>query len=421
MRLKSFKQFLNEHNSNSNNSYWGPGSLIPIVEKLFNEGKSETVVRSYLYSLGVDDGRINSAIDQVFYNQNTSESYSRLDECGCNKKMTFEEKASRFLDMINEYDDEEEYESYDDEEEEYEEYEEDEDDELIEGAMSEIHIIAKESKNEKEFLKKTKEFTKDLGIEYDSNIEKMMKSFWEDIKNESINLYEERNSIKLFNKKDIYETSCYKESMNMVKEISEDMEGNTFHHHYHIMYPLAELLGNNYKTFAEIGSFCGGSMCLMLNNKKGKNHIAIDPFIAVKNQEKIFDNNTSKYISEGQSIKKFVGKSDDPKIIKEANEAIKNAGGADILFIDGSHAKSMVEKDFKNYHESVNPGGFIVFDDYMDKTSSPGVKIAVDEMYKNNLFKGYNVIGTLKNKVNAFSNGGSEDDNNEFIIQKNLD
>ena len=178
------------------------------------------------------------------------------------------------------------------------------------------------------------------------------------------------------------------------------------------------MLGENYKTFAEIGSFCGGSMCLMLQNKKGKNHISIDPFKAKSDQEKIFDNNTTKYISEGQKLEKFVGLSDSPKIIKESCAAMEKAGGADILFIDGSHAKNMVKKDFENFHESVNPGGIIVFDDYMDSKDSPGVKKAVDEMYDNDQFEEYNVIGTVKNECKAFSNGGSSDINNEYIIQK---
>ena len=39
-------------------------------------------------------------------------------------------------------------------------------------------------------------------------------------------------------------------------------------------------------------------------------------------------------------------------------------------------------------------------------------------MNDNGTFENYNVIGTIKNKAKAFSNGGSEDINNEYIIQK---
>lgn len=232
---------------------------------------------------------------------------------------------------------------------------------------------------------------------------------------------EAKKSVKMFNAQDILNHKSYSKSSDMVQEISEEMDGQTFHHHYHINYPLSEMLGEVYETFAEIGSYCGGSMCLMLKNKKGKNFISIDPFKAKTGQEKIFDSNTSKYISEGQKIKKFVGLSTSPKIIKEANAAINRAGGAHILFIDGSHAADAVKKDFENYNECVTPGGFIVFDDYMDSKESPGVKKAVDEMKDNGLFDKYNVIGTIANECSAFSNGGSSKTNNEYIIQKNVE
>ena len=233
---------------------------------------------------------------------------------------------------------------------------------------------------------------------------------------ESVN--EGKSPVKMFTESDILKHPTYKKSSEMVQSISEDMEGNTFHHHFHIALPLSEMLEGDYKTFAEIGSFCGGSMCLMLQNKKGKSHISIDPFKAKPNQEKMFDNNTAKYISEGQTLEKFVGLSDDPKIIKESCAAIEKAGGADIFFIDGSHAKHMVERDFKNYEATVNPGGLIIFDDYMDKKESPGVKKAVDGMLDDGMFDNYNVIGTIKNEAKAFSNGGKSPINNEYIIQK---
>jgi hypothetical protein len=233
-------------------------------------------------------------------------------------------------------------------------------------------------------------------------------------------LNEGKSSTKMFTESDILKHPSYKKSSEMVQSISEDMEGNTFHHHFHITYPLSEMLGEDYKTFAEIGSFCGGSMCLMLQNKKGKSHISIDPFKAKSGQEKMFDNNTAKYISEGQTLEKFVGLSDNPKIIKESCAAIEKAGGADVFFIDGSHAKHMVERDFKNYEATVNPGGLIIFDDYMDHKESPGVKKAVDGMLDDGLFENYNVIGTIKNEAKAFSNGGAGDINNEYIIQKKI-
>lgn len=57
-KLKNFKEFsLNEYCFN-NNEWYGPGSLAPLVKKLKDEGKSETIIVDYLKSLGIEDVRI---------------------------------------------------------------------------------------------------------------------------------------------------------------------------------------------------------------------------------------------------------------------------------------------------------------------------------------------------------------------------
>jgi len=54
------------------------------------------------------------------------------------------------------------------------------------GAMSELHLLAKESKDEKDFLKKAKDWAKDMDINFDGGLEKMFKEFYSDMKNESV-------------------------------------------------------------------------------------------------------------------------------------------------------------------------------------------------------------------------------------------
>ena len=62
-KLKSFDEFVNENLVLSGNySYYGPGSLDPIIKQLLDEGKNTSIIRSYLTSLGVDSNRINTAI-----------------------------------------------------------------------------------------------------------------------------------------------------------------------------------------------------------------------------------------------------------------------------------------------------------------------------------------------------------------------
>jgi hypothetical protein len=53
------------------------------------------------------------------------------------------------------------------------------------GAMSELHLLAKEAKDEKDFIAKAKDFVKDQGAKFDG-LEKMFKEFYSDMKNESV-------------------------------------------------------------------------------------------------------------------------------------------------------------------------------------------------------------------------------------------
>ena len=52
-----------------------------------------------------------------------------------------------------------------------------------------------------------------------------------------------------------------------------------------------------------------------------------------------------------------------------------------LLFIDGDHSLEGVSEDVKNFATQVNPGGFIVFDDY--HTGAPGVLQAVEHYILN--------------------------------------
>jgi hypothetical protein len=77
MAIKTYQEFLNE-NLFGAYSYYGAGSLIPIVHKLATEGKSAQQIYSYLTTLGVDEERKRRAISKVFLNE--SEDLSFLDE-----------------------------------------------------------------------------------------------------------------------------------------------------------------------------------------------------------------------------------------------------------------------------------------------------------------------------------------------------
>ena len=75
---------------------------------------------------------------------------------------------------------------------------------ISDGAMSELHLLAKEAKDEKDFLKKAKDFVKGMGVKFDG-LEKMFKALYADMaKNESVN---EGKKIKPFKKVKVGDTA----------------------------------------------------------------------------------------------------------------------------------------------------------------------------------------------------------------------
>lgn len=204
-------------------------------------------------------------------------------------------------------------------------------------------------------------------------------------------------------------------SNDIVKDISNKMVGKTFHHHYHILYDIRTLLGETPKIYTEIGTYCGGSLCLMLQHNFNTDIYCIDPLHVLNNQEDILNSNIKKYNINNRNIEIYKEYSTDNKFI---NKLVEKNFKTDILFIDGDHSYAAVLNDFYQYEKFVNKGGFIVFDDYLDYKYSPDVRKAVDYIVNTLDKTQYNIIGTLPNYKNAFTNGAQFNYLNEFIIQK---
>jgi len=66
--IKSYNEFLNE-NLSGQYSYYGAGSLFPIVAKLATEGKNPQQIYLYLTTLGIDEERKMRVISKVFLNE----------------------------------------------------------------------------------------------------------------------------------------------------------------------------------------------------------------------------------------------------------------------------------------------------------------------------------------------------------------
>lgn len=201
----------------------------------------------------------------------------------------------------------------------------------------------------------------------------------------------------------------------IVNYISKNMKGNTFHHHYHILYTLRTLIEKDVCTYTEVGTFNGGSLCLMLQHESPVKCVSIDPFHLDRTSIDIVQSNISTFNKYNYSVELTRKFSTDPSLISELRD---RQFTTDILFIDGDHTYTAVINDFNTLHEFVSPGGFIVFDDYHDRVSSPEVKPAVDtivQRIKDSNMQ-YEVIGSPENYHNVYPSDLPF--LNEFILRK---
>lgn len=200
----------------------------------------------------------------------------------------------------------------------------------------------------------------------------------------------------------------------ILKSIVDHMHGHTMHHHYHILYDIRTLLGEEKKTYLEIGTFNGGSASLMMSHPFVTDIICIDPFYLPQTNETYLINNIKRFNIYERDVKIFKSTSQQSPLIdqlKHHNTSI------DILYIDGDHSYYSVKDDFNMYVDFVNPNGLIVFDDYYDYKFSPEVKYAVDDIVKILDPSKYNIIGTLDNIKKPFCYF-QPSKSMEYIIQK---
>jgi cephalosporin hydroxylase len=197
-----------------------------------------------------------------------------------------------------------------------------------------------------------------------------------------------------------------------IPDVIKRMKGKTFHHHFFVLWELRTLLGEGKKTYTEIGTYHGGSLSFMLEHPFDTEYVSIDPC----------HQGSEHYISENiKTFNKFDRKVTHHKKFSfdtDLIQSLRDSGfKTDILFIDGDHRKEYLYKDFYLYQEFVNPGGYIVFDDYNDP-DSPDVKPVVDDLKEKGHFNGYIDYGFVKNvqKVHPVE----FELNNEYIIQRQI-
>jgi predicted O-methyltransferase YrrM len=184
-------------------------------------------------------------------------------------------------------------------------------------------------------------------------------------------------------------------SIDILLDISNQINNQTFHHHYHILYDIANTFNSEYNiNYLEIGCYAGGSACLLLQ-RPNTNVTSIDlghpisPEIVLKNVNLLnVHKNNYEYIQ---------GNSTDLNIFNKVKTIYKEI---DILFIDGDHSYNGVKNDFEFYSKLVKDGGYIIFDDYNDHEYSPDVKKYVNDLVEN-INDEYEIIGTISNTLGA--------------------
>ena len=199
------------------------------------------------------------------------------------------------------------------------------------------------------------------------------------------------------------------ESLDLTRYISDNINNQTMHHHYHILYDIVNLFPSDENiTYVEIGCYAGGSACLVLQ-RPNTNVISID--LGQPIPKSTVHYNVSKLNKFKNNYNYLEGNSQTYEMLNMLKELITEI---DVLFIDGDHSYQGVINDFILYEGLVKKGGYIIFDDYRDE-GCPGTKQAVDDILISVEGK-YNIIGTLPNIFGARPDNLIE--GNDYIIQK---
>lgn len=174
-----------------------------------------------------------------------------------------------------------------------------------------------------------------------------------------------------------------------VNSISQVISGRIcISKHLHILFLLKKYRGNKCKVYVETGTLFGGSMCLVMQDAEPCTFIGIDLFSGyygqpkdpISQQASTFDvakSNIDHCIVYHHSYSLIKGSSYDKNTVTKFE---KLGFKIDLFFIDGDHSYKGVTADFNAYKKYINPGGFVVFDNYGEEGVWPEVKQAVSDI-----------------------------------------
>jgi UDP-galactose transporter len=206
-------------------------------------------------------------------------------------------------------------------------------------------------------------------------------------------------------------------ALSALRSIQERIQERSFHEATHILYDLRTHLGNRPAKYLEIGSYTGISSSFMLSHPFPTYATLVDPcvlstehFRGSLDQESTIRKNLASIVPNypcnlTRPWDLHVGFSPAALPVGET---------FDIIFIDGDHSAKGVWADYNNTINLLRPGGFMVFDDYLDWQSSGAVRGAVDNIAK---ITDLIPIGSPQN-IHGIHPQVHASSINEFIFQK---
>lgn len=139
---------------------------------------------------------------------------------------------------------------------------------------------------------------------------------------------------------------------------------------------------NGYRTVVEIGVHRGRNMQEVLTKQKEVLWYAVDPWEFTKSYpcwgQSLHDASYKRFLIEKA---KFPGRVEELRM-SSASAVDLIPDGIDLLFIDGDHEYSAVKRDIELYVPKVRSGGIVSGHDYNNLPRFPGVKQAVDEVFR---------------------------------------
>ena len=214
-----------------------------------------------------------------------------------------------------------------------------------------------------------------------------------------------------------FDWNSTEEALSMLRSVQNRIEERGFHEATHILYDLRTHLGNRPVKYLEIGSYTGISSSFVMSHPFPTYATLIDPcvlptqhFRGTLDQESTIRKNIASIVpNAGCNITRpwdlHVGFSP---------SALPDGETFDIIFIDGDHSTQGVWTDYNNTISLLRPGGFMVFDDYLDWKDSSDVRGAVDNIAK---ITDLIPIGSPRN-IHGIHPQVNASFINEFIFQK---